>query len=167
MFSVAHITYDFLFTASKRSLRRLCFHRCLSVHRGVSATGPEGMWWQTPPPGRHPPDRHPPGRHLPQADIPQADTPQADTLLGRPPRQTVNKRAVRIPLECIFLLYVLPNTYNFEMTFSLDYRFMLSFTELFLRKTKNPKCSKMISSVTFLSCSTFPWHYARLIMFGK
>ena len=28
-----------IITARKRSLRRLCFHRCLSVHRGVSVQG--------------------------------------------------------------------------------------------------------------------------------
>ena len=28
-----------IFTAHKRSLRRLCFYRCLSVHRGACVTG--------------------------------------------------------------------------------------------------------------------------------
>ena len=43
------------FTARKRSLRRLCFHRCLTVHRGwgCPGPGPEGVYpsmhW-----GRHP-----------------------------------------------------------------------------------------------------------------
>ena len=32
-----------LFTARKRSLRRLCFHRCLSVHRGVSVSVQGGL----------------------------------------------------------------------------------------------------------------------------
>ena len=52
---------------------------------------------QTPPPGRHPP-----------GDTPEADTPRQTPSLGRlpPPQQTVNKRAVRIPLECIFLLFM-------------------------------------------------------------
>ena len=32
-------------TARKRSLRRLCFHRCLSVHgRGDGGLGPGGLW---------------------------------------------------------------------------------------------------------------------------
>ena len=42
--SSIHIPY--IFTARKRSLRRFCFHRCLSVDRGVSAS-------RLPPPGRH------------------------------------------------------------------------------------------------------------------
>ena len=34
-FVTTSITYDeHIFTARKRSLRRLCFHKCLSVHRG-------------------------------------------------------------------------------------------------------------------------------------
>ena len=42
----------FIFTACKRSLQRLCFHRCLSVHRGVVC--PIACWdtppfWQTAP----------------------------------------------------------------------------------------------------------------------
>ena len=31
-------------TARKRSLRRLCFHRCLSVHRGACVAGGH-VWW--------------------------------------------------------------------------------------------------------------------------
>ena len=37
-----------IITARKRSLRRLCFHRCLSVHRGGMCGGGCGMgcaWW--------------------------------------------------------------------------------------------------------------------------
>ena len=41
-------------TARKQSLRRLCFYRCLSVHRGVPGPEgglvPRGTWWR--PPGR-------------------------------------------------------------------------------------------------------------------
>ena len=89
-------------TARKRSFRRLCFHRCLSVcpRGGVSAPLHAGIH----PPrtrGRHPPPwdqrqtplgRHPPGRH-PWADTPHPGTrgrpPWADTPLGRhPPGQT-------------------------------------------------------------------------------
>ena len=57
-----------LITAHKRSLRRLCFHRCLSVHRG------EGHVWHA-----HPLDTHAPGTHAP---LPQACTP----LGTHPPR---------------------------------------------------------------------------------
>ena len=57
----AVITY--IFTALKRSLRRLCIHRYLSVHGGwVSAT-------HTLPLGRHPP----------RQTHPSPDTPWADT----------------------------------------------------------------------------------------
>ena len=62
-----------IFTARKRSLQRLCFHRCLSVHReGVCPIA----CWDTPP--------------EPEADTPWADTPpdrhpQADTPLCRHP----------------------------------------------------------------------------------
>ena len=52
-----------IITAHKWSLRRLCFHRCLSVHEGVSAPLHAGI-------------------HSPWIDIPLADTP-----LGRPPHQ--------------------------------------------------------------------------------
>ena len=57
------------FTARKRSLRRLCFHRCLSVHGGGPCVAggacmagghvwQRGMWpgghaWHTRPPGRY------------------------------------------------------------------------------------------------------------------
>ena len=62
----------FLISARKRSLRRLCFHRCLSVHGGGCL--PHCMLEYTPkadtpmrtPLGRHPAlGRHPPGRHPP------------------------------------------------------------------------------------------------------
>ena len=85
------------------------------------------------PMGRHPPGRHPQAdtprqtspladtpRQTPPGQTPQADTPWADTPLARhpPPHpvhagiytllpstcwDTVNKRAVRIPLECILV----------------------------------------------------------------
>ena len=111
-----------LITARKRSLRRLCFHRCLSVSR---QTPPR----QTlpPPMGRH----HPPRQKPPWADTPPAPcmlgyTPPAQCMLGYTPPcpvhagintpppppstcwDTVNKRAVRIPLECILVNYVVP-----------------------------------------------------------
>ena len=58
--------FQHVITARKRSLRRLCFHRCLSVHRGMSAHCMLGCI-------------HPLGRHSPRQTPPQADTPQADT----------------------------------------------------------------------------------------
>ena len=53
-----------LVTARKQSLRRLCFHRCLSVCQGASAPLHARV-------------------HTPWADTPWADTPWADTPLGR------------------------------------------------------------------------------------
>ena len=67
-------------TARKRSLRRLCFHRCLSVHGGcVSAPLHAGInpqdQRQTPPPGQTP---NPPGRP-PWADPPGQTPPPLQT----------------------------------------------------------------------------------------
>ena len=97
----------FIITARKRSLRRLCFHRCLW------GCLPHCMLGYTPPRtrGRHPP---PPGL---VADTPRADTTLSRHLPGQTPHwvdtplqsacwDTANKRAVRIPLECI-LVYIL------------------------------------------------------------
>ena len=103
-FDAPHAPFAGIFTARKRSLQRLCFHRCLSVHGGgVSASGlgecgrhppretpslvrhpradtphgrqPLGRY----PPGQAPPVRHPPGRRHPLV----ADTPR-----HTPPSQT-------------------------------------------------------------------------------
>ena len=55
------ILVSHIFTTRKRSLRRLCFHRCLSVYGGgclphcmLGCTHPQDQS-QTTPPGRHPP----------------------------------------------------------------------------------------------------------------
>ena len=37
-----HLAFFCIFTARKQSLRRLCFHRCLSVHRGGRGFRPRG-----------------------------------------------------------------------------------------------------------------------------
>ena len=58
-----------LVTARKRSLRRLCFHRCLSVHRGGVCTI---ACWGTAFLGRHQPGRHLPGQTPPWADTPSS-----------------------------------------------------------------------------------------------
>ena len=112
----------FIITARKRSLRRLCFHRCLSVHRG--GVCPIACW-----------DTHPTG---PEADTHWADTPLSKHPLSKYPLgrhplhtacwDTVNKRAVRIPLEyilvyigvcrvhiCDFLTWI----YNFSLGFQV------------------------------------------------
>ena len=107
--SIMLYTANLIFTTRKRSLQRLCFYRCLSVHRGVSHQGdhlvgrPPGREtpWQGDPPSRETPQqgdppgrRHPPGRRYPlgrrhplagrppqEGGIPQ----QGDPLAGRPP----------------------------------------------------------------------------------
>ena len=67
-------------TARKRSLRRLCFHRCPSVFRGVCLIA----CWDAPPQADTSLGRHPPGQTPPRQTPPWADTPQ----LGRhPPAQ--------------------------------------------------------------------------------
>ena len=91
---------------SLRSLRRLCFHRCLSVHSGVcipACTGQGGAC---------------PGGSLPDGCLPkeegvcpggEADTAPDQRQTTPPPQRIlwdmVNKRMVRIPLECI-LVYI-------------------------------------------------------------
>ena len=106
-----------IITARKRSLRRLCYHRYLSVHGGGVSTplhagihppGADTPWELTPntPLGadtRHPPgSRHTPrSRHPPEQTFPpRADTPPAQCMLG----DTGNKRTVRILLKCILVV---------------------------------------------------------------
>ena len=110
-----------LFTARKRSLRRLCFYTCLSFILFTGGVCLSACWdttpEQTPPPrSRHPLEQTPPGADTPQrrhplgADTPPpeqtppppsrhppgADTPPAQSMLG----DTVNARAVHILLGC-------------------------------------------------------------------
>ena len=59
------------FRAKTSSLRRLCFHTCLSVNRRCV--------WQTPPRGRHPPGRHPPGQTPPWGRLIPGQTPPGQT----------------------------------------------------------------------------------------
>ena len=104
--------------SSRISSRRLCFHSSLSVHRRVSAPLHAGIH----PPGQTASGQTASGQTPPRQTPPWTDTPQADTTLSRhPPRQTppgrppslcsacwdtVNKRAIRIPLEGILLVDV-------------------------------------------------------------
>ena len=101
-----------IITARKRSLRRLCFHRCLSVHRGGGTVPaqvlPPGPHLAGTPPGRYSPRQtQPPGRDTPTPQQvhprqvhpswqvhPKAGTPLAGTPPNRyiplgssPPRQ--------------------------------------------------------------------------------
>ena len=71
---------NFIITVRKRSLRRLCFHRCLSVHRGVY---PIACRADTPL-GRHSDGQ----THFPTWE----DTPRADTPWQTPPRHTLPPR---------------------------------------------------------------------------
>ena len=109
-------------TARKRSLGQgnIFAPVCRSVHRGEStwAGTPLGRYtpWQVHP-GRYTPWQiHPPGRYTPSPP-PWAGTPpppagtsprQVHPREGTPPRNacwdTVNKRAVRILLECILVI---------------------------------------------------------------
>ena len=96
-----------IFTARKRSLRRLCFYTCLSV---ILFTG--GVWsiacWDTHPhlPGPEAPPwiRHTPTPgtwHSPGSDTPPGPgTPCTQCMLA----DTGNKRAVYILLECNLLV---------------------------------------------------------------
>ena len=71
------INCGWFISARKRSLQRLCFHRCLSVH--------EGEWvWQTPPSAGIPPwAGTPPGQAPHQAGTPWAGTPAGQVPPGR------------------------------------------------------------------------------------
>ena len=89
-----------LFTARKRSLRKLCFYKCLSVilftRGGGSAQRNAGI--------------HPsPGRHLlPLGRLPQALRDTVNKRAGGRVRywDTINERVVRILLECILVISI-------------------------------------------------------------
>ena len=98
----------FMFTARKRSLRRLCFYRCLSVHKGgacvVARGGMHGcsgggcVWLL------------PGGMHgcSGGACVVAPGGVRGSSGGGRAwffPRDTVNERAVRILLECILVFH--------------------------------------------------------------
>ena len=81
--SAARATIEFttneigIFTARNRSLRRLCFHRWPSVHRGGGECLPLVLGVSATPPGRHCRGQTPPG---------QTSTP-AQCMLGYTPCQ--------------------------------------------------------------------------------
>ena len=72
-------TITSLITARKRSLRRLCFHRCVSVHRGGL---PQCMLGYHPPCQgdlpRSPLPRRPPSKETPLPRIPPRSTPKGE-----------------------------------------------------------------------------------------
>ena len=130
---ISHFKKVYIITARKRSLRRLCFHTGLSVilfTRGRVVPGQVPLRAGTPQQVNTCPWQVPPGRHTPLAGTPPGQVPpwagtplQAGTPPGsytpwqvQPPWQvhplghsaywdTVNKRAVCIPLECILVSF--------------------------------------------------------------
>ena len=86
-----------LITARKRSLQRLCFHRCLSVHgEGVSVS----VW------GGLCPGVSVQGGGSVQGGLPRGSLSRG-SLSGRPPKTEIppysNERVVHILLECILV----------------------------------------------------------------
>ena len=84
---------DLISTARKRSLRRLCFHGCLSVHRGVPGQVPLAGTpsRQVHPPVQVSPARYTPSRYTPWAGTPRQVHPQQVHPLGKyPPPATVH-----------------------------------------------------------------------------
>ena len=98
-----------------KSLRRVCFYRCLSVCpggvRGQVHLSGRYIPQEGTPPGRYPPKAGappkqvpPPGRYTPGQVHPLAVTPPGRYPLAHSACwDTVNNRAVRIPLECILV----------------------------------------------------------------
>ena len=98
--------FIYLYLPSATKLRRLCFYRRLSVHRGVgvSASVHAGL---PPPRSRHPPSRHPPEQTPPWEQTPP---PEIRPLL----------RKVRILLECILVIYFLRNVWGAHLGSTTD-----------------------------------------------
>ena len=85
---------EHIFTARKRRLRRLCYHRCLSVHRGDMHVTQAPKACMTPPGSHDPTGMHAPWAHT----FPGMHDP------WRILRDALNERAVRILLECILVV---------------------------------------------------------------
>ena len=104
MILIRGVSRWFIFTARKRSLRRLCFYTCLSVILFTGGCLPHPPEQTSPPQGADTPrSRHPPGAETPlgvDTHPPGADTP-TQCMLG----DKGNKRAVPILLECILVLF--------------------------------------------------------------
>ena len=116
-----------LITTRNKVRARLCFYMCLILFTGglpqcmlgITPRTRHPPMDQTPPSGADPPDQiiHPPGtRHSPQEHTPLgSDTSLSEQcMLG----DTGNKRAVRILLECILVIFcrwaTSPNWRNFS-----------------------------------------------------
>ena len=81
--SSRHVETCSIITAHKRCLRRLCFHRCRSVHRGSTWAGTPR---QVHPVGRYPLRQVcplPPSRYTPWAGTPPSSSPPSE---ADPPR---------------------------------------------------------------------------------
>ena len=117
----------FIFTARKRSLRRLCFYRCLSIHRFRGGLFPRGVSLPGPPWQGDSSDKETPqqGAHLARGFPWQGAPWQGDPLEERSPRRrspwrrppwglpqsmlgdTVNTWVVRILLECNLVRHII------------------------------------------------------------
>ena len=89
---------------SATELRRLCFYRCLSVHRGgvpAPRGGSASVHAGTPPAKETPTPRRPPKETPHQGDPPAKETPLPRRS---PPERRPLLRMVRILLECILVL---------------------------------------------------------------
>ena len=91
---------------------------------------------RTPPLGRHPPSRHPPGQ----------TTPFSPTCILQ---DTVNKRAVRILLDCILVVSVFSTS-----------------TRLLLTKTSFFSCSKGVVRL-FIALSSPTWRNSIVVSYEK
>ena len=93
------VSASYIFTACKRSLRRLCFYTCLSVILYMGGGVCLSACWDSrlpPPEQTYPWEQTSPQEQTPP---PGADSPLTQCMLG----DTANKRAVRILLECILV----------------------------------------------------------------
>ena len=97
----------FLFiTTRKRSLRRLCFHRCLSVHwAGTPQAGtPPGRY--TPRGGTPPGQVHPPGRYTSQQVHPPHPRQVQPPMAGTHPREGTPPAPVHAGIQSTSRRYV-------------------------------------------------------------
>ena len=142
LFEFQQTSYDYnahiFVTARKRSLRRLCFYTCLSVHSGWGMRGMGGVRG---------------GRHAWQGDMRgRGRAWQGACVAHMPPppqipRDTVNKRAVRILLECILVLALNFHFWSFSGKYE-ETRVTLIYVTSDLRVTKS--FSSSFSSIKFL-----------------
>ena len=108
-----------IFTVRKRSLRRLCFHRCLSVHRGVSISVQGGLH---PVGGGESPSRgvSVQGCLCPEGVSARGGGPCPRGISGRPPDRDPppysNELVVHILLKYILVLLLFTRSYEAQST---------------------------------------------------